>query len=830
MSAAIKPEIYISWIPTGQVVFKPLIFATYIPAPEKVSADLSRNVSKSESISADSFRKLVNNEKVPADLSRVVIDSEKFSADTKRKVSTSEIISGDTFRQVVQLDKSSADTYRQVKDTQKVIADTSRKIGVTIANADTSRNVIVSTKNSFDTCRQIGEVNKSAADLYLRTARTEIAQGDTYRAISVSTNATADILLKVGVMEKFSADTSRLIGTTEKAQADTYRKVTTFETATADLNRAIRELASYDTFRKVNHKEKAIASTVIRVPHVLNYFVPNRTRTLKSPKLLADAPNLVNTFKDYGVTAINITLAEKTLSDDFTFDIAKSLNINETCQGNLLDYPFHFLVEETTQTDLVQSVKGRYSQDDLLYTWFLIESEKVTVAGTEYEVPGGHIEKGRHGSIVLIYPRAIEIITKVANYFGLTADVKIDDFTPSNLQGDDSITYSDLLNAVFGWTSRVPQRQINVFIRGGVLHCIQRGKEDSVFDITDLPHSRPTVNKKFNRVLCHNPNHSTNDVDDKSYENYYSGDLYLKTADMYALLTYENGLLKKEQSGITTTDDDGKKITHKSSTTYVYTSFSELSNGESKIVDTPDGNATVFITGRDFNTEYYVKEKTSNTYATETEGGTTTVTKTETTTVYEYKITSAGSDFEIYLCFDKETTTKKEYEEGYFDKADTEIDIRETYYAPMGNGFYAQTVYLNGKPQGANISQGKPGNSVSQYTIDQFQQTFIKHFESPPDVKPADELSFIVDTSFPVRDADTKNAANDALRWLHRKVCETVTVDLISKVDNGIPSISHIVDFTERIKLDGAEYFLVSNHIFFTPRKLIQKLQLIRWY
>ena len=66
--------------------------------------------------------------------------------------------------------------------------------------------------------------------------------------------------------------------------------------------------------------------------------------------------------------------------------------------------------------------------------------------------------------------------------------------------------------------------------------------------------------------------------------------------------------------------------------------------------------------------------------------------------------------------------------------------------------------------------------------------------------------------------------------WLNRKVQETVSVDLVAKVDNGVPSIQHIVDFTERVKLDGAEYFLVSNRTSFTPRKLIQKLQLIRWY
>lgn len=831
---AIKPEIYISWIPTGQVHLKPSILATYIPAPEKTSADTSRNVSKSESISADSIRHVTKSENNSADLLRTVIDSETSSADSLRKVYQPENFSGDTFRQVVQLDKSAADTFREVKKTEIAIADTSRKNGLTIISVDTKRNIEVSTKSGGDTCRKIGTANNVSADTILKTARTNIAQADTFRKLTVSTNANADTLRKIGVREKVSADTNLRFANREKSAADTFRQVAQSEIATADLNRAIREIAGYDTFRKVTHKEKAVASTVIRVPHIWNYFVKP---ALNTAKLLADnQPSLVNTFKDYKITAVDITLSERTLSDNFTFQTAKPVNINDHVQGSLLDYHFNFLVEETTQTDLITEVKGRYSQDDLLYTWFLIDSAAITVAGTEYEVPGGRIEKGKHGSVVLLYPKAIEIITRVAEYFGLTPDVKIDDFTPSNLQGDEMITYHDLLNSVFGWTSKVPQRQVNVFIRGGTLHCIQRGKEDSVFDITNLPHSRPTINRKFNRILCHNPNHTSNDDDINDRKRHYSGTLTLSAENMYAVYVYKNGLIDQELSSITTTEEDGKIVTHRSNTTYRYTSFSKPQKRQSKLVDKPDGNATVYVTyDYENNIEWYVKAKSSTTYAIETEEDTTTVTETNTTTSYNYKTISKGfNDYEVYLCFDKEVTTKKEYEQGHPEEADVERDIRETYYAPMGNGFYAQTVYLNGKPQGANISMGKPGNSVSQYTVDQFQDSFFvttvikKNIAENNDA--SDELSLIVDSSFPVRDADTKNALNDALRWLHRKVQETVTLDLISPVINGIPTINHIVDFTERIKLDGNEYFLVSNKITFTPRKLIQKLELIRWY
>ena len=68
-----------------------------------------------------------------------------------------------------------------------------------------------------------------------------------------------------------------------------------------------------------------------------------------------------------------------------------------------------------------------------------------------------------------------------------------------------------------------------------------------------------------------------------------------------------------------------------------------------------------------------------------------------------------------------------------------------------------------------------------------------------------------------------------AYKWLNRKIQVTVTVDLIDEITNGVPTLNHVVDFTERVRLDGVEYFLVSNAISLTTRKLIQHLQLVRW-
>ena len=698
MSAAVKSEIFISWIPQGKVCLTPLIFATCIQAPihEKISANLLRNVNRLESSGGDLQRQIGNDEISPAD------------------------------------------TRRNIQRNEKIIGDTARKIGVTKISGDLQRQVSVNTKSNVDACRQIGN------------------------------------------REKFSADTKRITANQETAAGDTLLQTTATEKISADLMRGLRDIVRVDTSRQITRAEKTGARTVIRIPHILRYT--RRPQALHKAKLLSDnAASLINTFKDYGVTAINITLSEHTLSDEFRFDITQPVEINDAVQGDFLDYPFDFLVEETNQTDLIQSVKGRYSVDEQLYTWIYFSAGKATAA---------------------------TIMQEVAQYLGLTADIRIDDFTPSNFDGDSTITYADLLSTLFSWTSRLPQRQINVFIRGGVLHVIQRGKEDSVFDITDLPHSRPTVNKKFNRVLCHNPNNDDSDDDDDDDEHLFSGVIRYAGSDFLLEYHYRAGLLIKEFRRTHT-----EKIDATSTTTYSYTSYGHFAERE-----------------------FYIDAKVEQNSTTQIEDDEVTKIVSTIQTAYHYAYTrqSSSGNLEIYLVSEHEVTTTTEYEitDGKESLAETETHLKQTFHAPVGNGWYGQTVYLDGAFQGANLSQGKPGNSVSPYTVKNFQQTFYTEEVADDDDNDdiGDELSAIVDDSFPVRESAVQDALNEALRWLHRKIQETVTVDLTAKVVDGVPEINHIVDFTDRVRLDGAEYFLVSNSISFTPRKLIQKLQLIRWY
>ena len=752
MSATIKPEIFISWIPTGKVYLKPAIFMSIIPIPEKATAD--------------SLRQLV----------------------------TSESINTDSLRQVETYEKFSADTFRT--DGRE--------------------------KTSADTCRAIF------------------------------------------VLKKFSADTERAISIMESTSTDTFLQIVTSKKAIGDLRRLLPEINYANTFRQVTRKEKAIARTVIYIPYIFKWTIydeatisdepterPNLTDTLSKKnyggtKIItisdepAERPTLIDTFSEHAVTSFNVTLSEKTLSDTFQIDVASPLEINYLVEGQLLDYNFKFLIEEISQTDLIQSVTGMYNQDELLYTQFFLVTYK-NANDQEYVVD----------------QTAKRYLNEIASKLGLTAHCLFDDFTPYNLNGRTTITYVDLLNSIFGWTSRLPHRQINVFIRGDTLYAVQRGSEINVFDISNLPHTRPTINRKLIRTLWNNPktdddsDNPDNDTNDPNIDYQYaeniklfSGTISFSDEGCSTSLTYRKGLLTAEKN-----NSENAKATLSSSVNYGYIEiFPNMSELEVAIEKGLDKN---------FFGEFYLSKKTLSSIAITKEDKENTDDPDEYTqteqygkTYYRYDVTKNGAD--VYLRSEIEETTTKTYEaneNGTLAEPNSRIDVRETFYVPIGNGWYGQSVYQNGTAQGANISQGKPGNRVSQQTIGEVQKilsgwtiTYTNNNDDDDDddtEEPTTEeqytdwrnnLAPIADISFPVKELALVQTLTNELLWLNRKIEEKLSLDLISKIEKGIPVINHIVDFTERICLDGVEYFLVSNKITFTPRKLIQKLQLIRWY
>lgn len=442
-----------------------------------------------------------------------------------------------------------------------------------------------------------------------------------------------------------------------------------------------------------------------------------------------------------------MTLGELTLSDTYHIETVQPLAIEAEVAGKLLDYPFRFLVEETSQQDMIQTVKGTYSRDKLLYTAINVCVEEANVS---YYAEG------------------------IADALGLALDFRCDDFIPSQNFEESGMTYQDFISALFGWTAKLPHRQVNVFIRGDTLHIIQRGQEDAVTDITDWPHTRPTVDRRLIRSLWHSGRENESDQAHSDTEDApipFTGTISLGEISR----TYENGFLVRE------TNENG-------ATDYTYT----------------DG--------------YLTRKRTHN--------------KDGSTSLTEYAYAKTGRD--IYLFKETERTTEavddgREHDEYDWQDWDRSGSERVTYHAPLGMGWYATTVYVDGENTGSSLSQGKPGGKASRYTIDQSNLSLGSHYTRVYG-RGEPSAASLIDTEFPVKDETYLAMLTEEIKWLNRRTKETVTMEIVSRVRNSAPEVRHILDFTDRVQFEGSEYFLVSNQVTLTPRSLRQSITIARWY
>ena len=523
-----------------------------------------------------------------------------------------------------------------------------------------------------------------------------------------------------------SGDTSRRLNTSIAMRVDTLRDIRIVKkiTVTGDTQRRIGHCGTVlvDTKRTLVKQLRILADTRIEIPHTLTYAE----------------------FRERGIRSFSVTLGELTLSDTIQLETVHPLSIGDSVHGRVLDYAFRFLVEETSQQGIVQSVKGTYSRDVLLYTPIHIYVERANVS---------------------------RYVAEIAAALGLRLHRLTDDFIPSqNFEGS-GMTYHDFISALFGWTAKLPQRQINVFIRGDTLHIIQRGMEEAVIDITDWPHAQPTIERKLVRSVWHGSHNDSNGAhnEEDTVPVPFTGTISFKEISR----TYSNGFLVRE------TNENGYS-------TYIY-----------------DG-------------EYLAEKRTHN-----VDGSTSRT---------DYAYASTGRD--VYLFKEWERTTeavndgKKHTEYEWEDWSREKGTERITYHAPLGYGWYATTVYVDGVLEGSSLSQGKPGGKASQFTVEQSNLSLGASYASD------DELPYssLIDTEFPVVGTDYLRALTREIEWLNRKTQETVTVEIRARIQNGVPDIDHIVDFTERIRFEGHEYFLQSNTVELTPRLLRQTIKMVRWY
>ena len=632
-----------------------------------------------------------------------------------------ETVRVDTKRQVAETAEARADSQRKVCSTNRIAADTRRTItssAIDWTSAKLLRRVAYHNTVSAATRRCVGGI-------YV------CIRCDTYRTLSpnycIPRGATEREIVK---SETVLGDTKRTPGMGNRAAAKTQRRLGRGNVAKAALRRTVvaQVCVRFDT--------------LIRVPHVLEYVKQPRSRRSKRA-----VSQIADNFRAHGIRSFAVTLGEMTLSDTFQMETVQSLAIGDAVRGRLLDYRFSFLVEETMQRDLLQTVKGTYSKDATLYSAIRIFVKEAQASG---------------------YAQSI------AAALGLQLHWACDDFTPSQNFEDSGMTYQDFISALFGWTAKLPQRQVNVFIREDTLHIVQRGKEESVLDITDWPHGRPTVGRRLVRSLWHSGHASEmagnayNEEDTEPIP--FTGTISWEEMSR----TYHNGFLTNETN-------------EKGMTRYTY------------------------------HGEYLTSKQTHN--------------KDGSTSRTEY--TYAETERDVYLVKEWERTTepindgKKHTEYDWTDWNNERGTERLTYHAPLGYGWYATTVYVDGNLEGSTLSQGKPGGKASRFTVEQSNLSLGSSYSRDDDDAP---FTSLIDTEFPVKGEAYLKELTQAILWLNRKTQETVTLEVYANIQNGVPDVGHIVDFTERIKFEGQEYFLQSNAVELTPRSLKQTIKMTRWY
>ena len=632
-----------------------------------------------------------------------------------------ETVRVDTKRRLAETAEVRADSQRQVCSTNRIVADTRRTVtsfaidwtGAKLLRRVAQRNIV------------FAATRRCVGGIYV------CIHCDTYRTLSPNYNIPRGATEReVVTSETVRGDTKRTPGMGNRVAAKTQRRLGRGNVAKAALRRTVvaRVRVRFDT--------------LIRIPHVLEYVKPPRGKRGKRA-----VSQIADNFRANGIRSFAVTLGEMTLSDTFQMETALPMGIGDAVCGQLLDYRFSFLVEETMQRDLLQTVKGTYSKDATLYSAIRIFVKEA---------------------------QASSYAQSIAAALGLQLHWACDDFTPSQNFEDSGMTYQDFISALFGWTAKLPQRQVNVFIREDTLHIVQRGREASVLDITDWPHSRPTVERRLVRSLWHSGHASEmtgnayNEEDTEPIP--FTGTISWEEMSR----TYHNGFLTSETN-------------EKGMTRYTY------------------------------HGEYLTSKQTHN--------------KDGSTSRTEY--TYAETERDVYLVKEWERTTepindgKKHTEYDWTDWNNERGTERLTYHAPLGYGWYATTVYVDGNLEGSTLSQGKPGGKASRFTVEQSNLSLGSSYSRDEEDAP---FTSLIDTEIPVKGEAYLKELTQAILWLNRKTQEIVTLEVYANIQDGVPDVGHIADFMERIRFEGQEYFLQSNAVELTPRSLKQTIKMTRWY
>lgn len=503
--------------------------------------------------------------------------------------------------------------------------------------------------------------------------------------------------------------------------------------------------------------------------------------------------------------SIELVIAEQQITDQVKATGIIPFEIMSVAEGEVLDYVCDMRVERVTQRGILYTCDCCSDIDALLFT----QMNYTLPASTTWHKAG---EDDTTQEIETHYPPATEHVNKIANALGLTPIMQFDNFLSTVLMDDlGGVTYNDLIRDVFGWSSRVPTMMINVYIRNGKLFVIQRGHEANVIDISDADKSLPTYTRELVRTTWGSTPWSKTETREQTTRQYVPPD-------------------RTVSGGSSSGDDDNDETVREVSTQF----FGSDTQGHTTYTYNREGLLVQTYT--------YVRKHSTrqNTYTTVHHGydddGTMISTESFTQSMGDEGDSASRSVNEKHYVIlpNGEKFLASEYSAQYQNNEGISItdsnlvDSKYTVHSPSRVG-QSHTITINGDGDidGEVTGQNTGDDRVTPFATSKAQslaQAFKGNYEETTDTesRTVNGLS-LYDSSFPIHDEATLIKITNELRRLNRKTRETVTLSVY-----GLP---HVVDFNDRIILDGNEYFLVSNRLTITARLYNeQTLTLTRWY
>jgi hypothetical protein len=479
---------------------------------------------------------------------------------------------------------------------------------------------------------------------------------------------------------------------------------------------------------------------------------------------------------DSSLQNVTIGLQEQQLTDNITFTHIGDAGIMSAVDMSFLDYVTIGRIEETSTRGILQTCKCTCDIDAILY-----QQMAYSVPSSDWEWTPEYEDavdeyNATHEDEVNKVPSAPASahITSIANVLGKNLSLQFDDFISTmDTTVSSGTNYAGLISELFGWTSRLPQRMINCYMRGDTIYVIQRGHESHTVVLDNLKMTVHTINKKIVRTTWGSDLSSETEVK-PVYDRWTSPELTPfppqeeEPSPSGGGTIGDDGLVQKttvEHGGevVETTYeyeelDDGKKYLYReTAVTYVngtkidevVTTHDRVSYGQSQVITTDDsGVLGSVVSPSDFD---------------------------DRITPYQYQGMMSGSG----------------YQEGYVGGYDSNGHYYPYVYDADGNR-YLQT-----------------GHTGNEKKLGEYRRTVSG--------------IALIDTSFPVDGDALMQELTDAIRWLDRKTEETVSLDIYD--------YNHVIDFNDKIVWHGNIYYLRANTVTMNQSiKNKQTLEFVRWY